>query len=465
MLSMRALPLAILAGVLTLACGAEEPARAPVKNVLLISLDTLRADRCGFMGWQRPTTPFLDELAARGVVFEQHMANSHNTLISHASLLTGLLPPYHDTYDELTPGRQKALSPSIRTLAEAFAEGGFATVALTSHPVWLGAPYGLGQGFGELRSDWSDASVIAERFVRWLGRRPPKPFFAFLHFYDAHSEIAEIRPGTRLPYEATPELEQQFAGAQPPGFTGCAKARPDACASQYLQAISNGEETIPPEHVAYVAALYEAGIAKLDAHLRALFAELERQGLLADTLVAITSDHGEEFMEHGQMLHAQPYDEIMHVPLLVVLPGGSGARRVAEMTSSIDVAPTLLELAGLPPLGQGESLAPAVLGRGKPSGTEVLFNSSAVRGRDASSRFKLIEQGERRSFHDLDADARELRDLLAPPAGVTAARLEPIVERLRHWREEGRRFQERIQAAPAPAQDQRQIDMLKRLGY
>ena len=465
----RAAALALLLAAALQACGGGEPGFAPPRNVLLISLDTLRADRCGFLGCERPTTPFLDELAARGVVFERHMANSNNTLISHASILTGLVAPFHRTYDYRTPGQQSALAPAIQTVAEAFRAGGFATVAYTAHPAWLGDAFGLQQGFQELRSDWADAPTINKRFLGWLGRRKDEaPFFAFLHYYDAHSEIGAVDARARLPYDATPELVERFAGAPPEGFTGCAHGRPGACASEYLQLVSAGDEPMPPEHLRYIRDLYDAGIAKLDGHLRELFDELGRRGVLDDTLVVVTSDHGEEFLEHGQMLHYQYFDEIMHVPLLVVLPGeGAPARRVRGVTRSIDVAPTLLELAGLPPIGHGSSLVPSIARGADPEDDEVLFNRAVLRASDARSTFKYCDAEGRRTFHDLDADPREQRDLLEDGAfaGGDPERLERIQARVERWRRDAELFTRRLGERTGPDQAAGDLEALKRLGY
>ena len=166
-------------------------AEGPPRNVLLISIDTLRADHCGFLGYDKPTTPFLDKLAEQGAVFEHHMVHSNNTLLSHTTILTGLPPQAHDTYDNgAEPSQRKALGPGYRTLAEAFQAAGYTTASFTEHPVWLGTDFGLDQGFDVHESDWVLAPETSKRFLAWYDEARPERMFCFLHFYDVHSEPA-----------------------------------------------------------------------------------------------------------------------------------------------------------------------------------------------------------------------------------------------------------------------------------
>ena len=403
-------------------------AEGPPRTVLLVSIDTLRADHCGFMGYEKPTTPFLDALADSGVVFENHMVHSNNTLLSHTSLLTGLVPQAHDTFDNgPEPTDRQALGPGYKTLAEAFQGAGYTTAAFTGHPVWLGADFGLDQGFDVHESDWVLAPETSERFLTWFDEAQPERLFAFLHFYDVHSEPA-TGPDS-LPYDSTPELVAEFAGERPEGWTGRARGHPDYTASRYLNMVTYGIEKLGPGHLDYVIGLYDAGLRKLDDDLRDLFGQLERRGILDDALVVVTSDHGEAFLDHGQMLHGTYHEEIMRVPLVVVPPARyrTAVERVDGISRAIDVAPTLLEFVGMDAVGEGRSLVSAIL-RGRALGERpVLFSpQDVVRGHDQHSSFKFCPN---EGFFDLDDDPLELHNRIGDP--VFAARIESIEGRTR----------------------------------
>jgi arylsulfatase A-like enzyme len=451
-------------------CGAATgPRENAPRHVILISLDTLRASRCGMFGHPQPTTPFLDSLAGQGVLFESHMVNSNNTLSSHASILTGLVPLAHGTFDSGEEGGRRALAPTYRTLASEFRAAGFDTAAFTAHPIWLGREFGLGKGFDVLETDWVDAPANTLRFLRWYDREAPERMFVLLHYYDLHSDT-EAR-GATLPYESDPELVERFAGPKPEGFTGCASDPPDWCTSRYLQAISMGLEPLPPEHLRYVSGLYDAGLRKLDADLSELFRQMRRRGLLENALVVITSDHGEAFLEHGHMLHDTFHEEIMHVPLIVLPPPAWRVqpRRVGELTRSIDLAPTLLELAGLRPIGQGQSLAPALLQGARIPHEEVFFGPAVLRSRDEVSEFKFNGIPGAEAFYDLGDDPGEQRDLCAaePIPSEARERIERARARVEELREKAIALQLQIggESGLAPDLDERTIQELRRLGY
>jgi arylsulfatase A-like enzyme len=445
--------------------------------VFLISIDTLRADHCGFHGYPRPTTPFLDELAGGGAVFESHMVNANNTLMSHASIMTGLVPLAHGAKDTGTPESRSVLRQGFRTLAEELAEAGFTTASFTTHATWLGRGFGMDQGFAEVQSDWIDAPANTRRFLDWYDEHEPQRLFAFLHYFDVHSDSYSIASdgdahGSKLPYVSTPALVEQFAGEAPEGFTGCLATRPDCCSSQYLEAVSRGEEALSPEHLRYVVGLYDAGIRKLDDDLRALFAELERRDLLRGSLVVITSDHGEGFLEHASLLHSTYHDEIMHVPLIVLLPHGErpARARVAEVTRSIDLAPTILELCGLQPIGHGSSLVPCLRRGEAPSRNEVLFGPGVLRSRDHVSSFKFAFAKERadEAFFDLDQDPGERSNLLEDEAFASASskRIERIRTTVKKLRDNALKIRasipdDGVQIELTPEQRQR----LEELGY
>lgn len=439
-------------------------AEGPPRNVFLISVDTLRADHCGFLGYDKPTTPFLDGLAERGVVFENHMAHSNNTLLSHATILTGLPPQAHDTYDNgPEPSERQALGAGYRTLAEAFQGAGYTTASFTGHPVWLGADFGLDQGFDVHESAWVMAPETSKRFLTWYDEARPKRLFCFLHFYDVHSEPA-TGPDS-LPYDSSPELMERFAGPRPEGWTGRAQGHPDYTGSRYLNMVTYGLEKLGPGHLEYLVGLYDAGLRKLDDDLAALFGELERRHVLQDALVIVTSDHGEGFLEHGQMLHGTYHDEIMHVPLVVVPPARYRVQqhRIDGVSRAIDVSATLLDFVGADPIGRGRSLLPAMLHGAPLTDAEVLFGPADVmRGEQDGAPYKFCDgQG----FFDLDADPLELDNRLEDPA--MSDRIATLRERkhdLLEWAHEyaAERHAEGPMDVEAPATD---LEALRALAY
>ena len=439
------------------------------RHVFLISIDTLRADHCGYLGYSKPTTPFLDELAEQGVAFTNHHSNSNNTLISHVSILTGLLPEAHGTYDGGNRRGRRRLTDGYETIAERFARAGYTTAGFTTHPAWLGTTFGIQQGFDHYESDWRGASDNTRLFLRWVDREQPARLFAFLHYYDPHSESPSR--GT-LPYDSTHELIEQFAGAAPEGFTGHVRGRPDQTCTKFLFALDRGEEPATPEIVTYMRGLYDAGVRKMDDDLRALFTGLRRRGLLEDALVVITSDHGEEFHEHGGMLHGGWHEEVQRVPLVFWMPFLAEPRvdRLDAITRSIDVAPTILDLAGLTPIGQGRSSRAAMLGRETLADGAVVFGNSILRGRDEVSAYKYYGEDQPLAFYDMDGDPLETSNLIEDQSWMAASsqRLSAIKSELDSIRATAREIANTVRASDVLGNvemDPHQAEELRRLGY
>jgi len=323
---------AISSGVLVAACTArnadlEEPVRP--SNVILISIDTLRADHLGCYGYDKDTSPALDVLCEESVVFEETIAQAPSTLHSHASMLTSLLPHHH----QATWAGKTRIPESVVTLAEVFQQAGYRTAAFTGGGQ-MDRIFGLDQGF-ELFEQPS-----AERFegtvwkgVQWLGSEDSRPFFLFLHSYEVHH-----------PY--TPRAE--FLASFESGYSG---ALPSEISLELLGQINRGEIPFDEDQdLRHVIAAYDAEIRSADVGLANLIAYLRKQGLYDDTLIAFTSDHGEEFGEHGQVgVHSHTlFDELLKVPLVIKLPGSEhGGRRVSQQVRGIDLAPTIVSAVGL----------------------------------------------------------------------------------------------------------------------
>jgi arylsulfatase A-like enzyme len=454
------------------ACGREQartpPASAP-RHVILISIDTLRADHVGAYGYPKPTTPFLDSLAKEGVLFEQHMSNSNNTLSSHASILSGLVPMAHGTRDGGSDETRLPLPSAVDTLAERMNDAGYTTAAFTAHAAWLGRAFGLDQGFEHLEAEWWNAKDLSRAFLHWLDAETPSHMFAFLHFYDAHSDMAA--PGITLPYQSDPEFVARIAGTRPANFTGTVPGKDYQCCSRWLMAANKGVFTIPPEQLEYVRGLYDAGIAQLDRDLWLLFGELRRRGYLDGALIVVTSDHGEEFWEHGQMMHGGMHEEISRVPLIIVPPRGTSVklRTISSVTRSIDIAATISDFAGGPSVGSGRSLKSAFVDGAALEDGEVMFLESVLRSRDAQGAFRYVEDPVHPQLWDLRVDPGELNELLAhDPNQATLARAKAAHERLTELRDAAREFEAQLRAkstsGPAKLSSEEE-DRLKSLGY
>ncbi len=437
--------------------------------MILISIDTLRADHLGAYGATKGATPFLDSLAKDGVLFEEHMSNSNNTLSSHASILSGLVPLAHGTRDGGSPETRFPLSSEVDTLAERMRDGGYTTAAFTAHPAWLGRGFGLDQGFEHLESEWWDARVESKAFLRWLDGEAPAHLFAFLHFYDVHSDMAG--PGVSLPYQSDAEFIEKFAGPRPADFTGTVPGKDYQCCSRWLQAANEGVFVPSSAELAYVRGLYDAGLAQLDRELSNLFHELRRRGYLDGALIVVTSDHGEEFWEHGQLMHGGFHDEIAHVPLILVPPLGTNLklRTISAVTRSIDIASTIADFAGVPGLGSGRSLRPAFVDGAKLEDGELMFLASVLRTSDAAGRFRYFEDEKSPGLWDLSVDPGERTELLArEPAPGASARALTARERLAELRKTALTFdtQLRARSSTSPAVLSKEAeDRLKGLGY
>lgn len=449
--------------------GARTPAANAPRHVILISIDTLRADHIGAYGYAKPTTPFLDSLAKDGVSFEQQMSNSNNTLASHASILSGLVPMAHGTRDGGTDATRFPLASSVDTLAERMSDAGYTSAAFTAHPAWLGRAFGLGQGFEHLESEWWNAKDLSRAFLRWLDSESPSHLFAFLHFYDVHSDMGG--PGVSLPYQSDPEFIERFADPRPADFTGTVPGKDYQCCSRWLQAANKGEFAISPAQLEYVRGLYDAGLAQLDHDLATLFAELRRRGYLDGALIVVTSDHGEEFWEHGQMMHGGFHDEIAHVPLIIVPPLGTSmkSRTISSVTRSIDIAPTIADFVGAPSLGSGRSLKSAFVDGTALGDGEVMFLESVLRANDARGAFRYVEDENHPQLWDLHLDPGEQSELLASdPDQETLARAKAAHARLLELRDAARDFESKTRARSTtlPAKlSSEQEERLKGLGY
>lgn len=351
---------ALAAGLaLTAATGPWESAPAPPKvNVVLVSIDTLRADHLGCYGYRPPTSPWIDAFSHEALLYEESIAAAPSTLPSHASMLTSLVGPHHGA----SIARGTGLALAHLTLAEVLREHGYATASWNGG-AQLDALYGLDQGFELYDSvnpqnrpkskrsvDRLDQTVT--KGLAWIdGLARGRAFFLFLHSYEVHS-----------PYTPDPELRALF------GRTETRLA--DAVSGEDLERFRNGEWALEPGDLRHVIACYDAEIRSADRAFGRLIDGLKERELLDSTVVVLTSDHGEEFGEHGVVgWHSHTlFDELLRVPLLVRPPGGHPwGERVRHQVGGIDLAPTILDAAGIepPPIFEGRSVL-GLTGEGAP---------------------------------------------------------------------------------------------------
>jgi arylsulfatase A-like enzyme len=295
-------------------------------NVVLVVVDTLRADRLGAWGAARDLAPRLDALTAQSVVFEEAWATSSWTLPSVTTMLTSNHGGQHRA--DLNTQR---LGTGIDTLAEVFAGAGYRTAAFTGGG-FVGPAFGLDRGFQLMDARGGGVDAVVERARAFLDRAGEGPWFLLLHTYEVHA-----------PYQPPPDVMDEIV-ARYPGLLDERGPEP-----HWFYAEAEEGDGLRPEVTRLLAELYDAEVRFTDEVLGAFLDGLSSRGLLADAVVGLTSDHGEEFGEHGLLGHGDTlYREQLHVPLSVRLPGAArGGERVAHPVSLLDLAPTLLDAAGL----------------------------------------------------------------------------------------------------------------------
>lgn len=428
-------------------------------NLLVLLVDTLRADRLGLYGQSPSPSPTLDALASRGLVFEHAMAQSSWTLPSVGSLMSGLLPRSHGAVGARSARGEAMygiLPDPIDTWPERALAAGITTVAVTANPL-VSTGTGLVQGFEaieELSWDsatrrWADAAQVNDRFLAFLDANAGRRFAAWLHYMEPHD-----------PYRPPADLRPPV----PPGMRPALASGDVHTAARRIN--WEGSDPLAAHEIAWLMRLYDAEIAAWDRELARLLAALDSRGVLGRTIVVVTSDHGEEFQEHGHLKHGSHlYEESIRVPLVLTGPGVPPGR-VEPLAQGIDLAPTALAIlgvaapAGLPGRdlrdlaatapGHREGLAETATGIG-PGGAAA--DVQALR----SGRWKLITMPElgHREVYDLSTDPAERRDLAASAAEATplARRLEAV-----------------LADAPLPPQrsaepDAALAERLRRLGY
>src|SRR5262245_2708066 len=389
--------------------GGSGPARWP-RNALLVSIDTLRPDHLSCYGNPRPTSPHLDELARGGVRFTDVTAAAPWTLPSHATMLTGLYPSHHGVKSHET-----RLPAGIVTLAEEFQARGFETLAVVNTHN-LGAPqYQLDQGFGRFEyiteTDQDSRNgrlinpnmgevVISTAKELLAARDRARPFFLFLHFYDVHTDL-------------TPKAEYRKEFVQP--YQGKLDGR-----TQQLSGVRKRGEHLSEADVCFLEEMYDAEIRTFDELFGRFLDWLGEQGLREETLILVTSDHGEEFQEHGGVLHGRTqYQELLRVPLLVAGPGVPSGMVIDTPAHGVDVTPTLLGSMGLDARTPRDGLDLGVLWRGGTLPARALFGEAdqdtRLAGHEQFDTKRMVRRGNDKLIQDRVAQRAELFDLASDP--------------------------------------------------
>jgi arylsulfatase A-like enzyme len=470
---------AALVAVTVAARSVDRPARPPAApllgrgpNVVLITLDTVRADHLSLHGYARPTTPSLERLARDADVFRHAISPATWTVPAHASLLTGLLPTEHGA--RIVRGADGAhrvggIDPTIATLAELLRAGGYATAAFASNAMGLAPGFGFARGFDVydatprslylLRPSTGAlvAAVMPREYaafirpfrtgaeingaaLRWIDERADAPFFAFLNYMEAHYPY-----DVRSPY-----------GDGAPGLLAVHEDWRDPWSwyRRLARAVEARTHAVDAAERRHLEASYDAALTLLDHHVGDLLDALRARDLYDDALVIVTSDHGELFGEHGLLQHkVDPYEGVTHVPLLVKPPRHAGRRVVTDPVSTRIVFSEILDAAGIA-VPAGRPRRPDVISEHEgPHGplhkaARHRVRCAAYRGR---KKVTWSSDGDH-AIYRLGDDPRETRNLYRP--ATTAPLLAALAARY-----------DAAAAAPPALADEATLGRLRALGY
>lgn len=422
-------------------------------NLLLVTLDTTRADYISCLGGDPRITPNLDALARRSVLFEHAWSETNVTDPSHLTIMTGLHAIDHGVLDNVTQVPER-----IDTLPQAMRRAGYETAGFVAVP-HLGPNMGW-RGFDVLprpRARLSAAQMV-DRATAWLGRKRTRPFFLWVHFYDSHSM-----------YTPPPDIAAEFYQGDPTAGNG-----PPIASAPYFKKVQVGaalaEWLGDARDLKYPRAMYAAQIHYVDRELKRLFAKLDEMGHTRDTVIIVVADHGESMDEHGIYYdHNGLFEPQIRIPLIVHVPG-QPASRCPLPVITLDIVPTLVELMGVEfkQSPRGQSLLPVLLGRH----SETLARRTSFIHQNAHNVGVAIRDGDwkliwpimmnhpvlspKPQLFNLSKDPNELDNLAtAYPQRVAALR-----HRVEPWIHAGL-----VHLGTAPHLDQAALDALRSLGY
>ncbi|MCB9916366.1 MAG: sulfatase [Planctomycetes bacterium] len=439
----------------------RRPARAGQHNVVLILIDTLRADRLSSYGYGVETSPSMDALAARGVRYDHAYSSSPWTIPSTASVLTGMSPPEHG----LGFTASYYLADSITTLAETFQAAGFTTGGIATNPL-ISPSRNFTQGFESFEvTNWSKSFKVDEPIEAWLRANVDKQFFYYIHYTDPH-----------YPYLVTDESRAAVGAREEP-----ADLLPNSLANLLPKWYADPSQPVQPllDTNAYHSKLYDAQIMDVDRSIGRVLALLAELGVADNTIVAVTSDHGEEFLDHGWSgHHAQLYDESVRVPLMLAGPGVPVGETAEVRVENRWLGGTLLRAVGVdvpagfdgPDLLRGlDALAAAPPAVFQSNSQGWSANLAEHRAHEHGMQHAVLQDDWRliwRNDNGRDVPEMNLYDLSRDPGSLNdlsqeqPERVEALRMSIRHWIDES--SARRPELVPATAGT---TELLKGIGY
>jgi arylsulfatase A-like enzyme len=435
----------------TSACHDDSGFRAPLANgpLIILDIDTLRADHLGCYGYERNTSPFIDRFASESVVFEWAFSQAPNTPPSQATILSGLYPSTHGMIED-----DDRLPHDVRTLAEVLRDNGYVTAGFHDGG-YLSNTFQMGQGFDTYEGFGGQGlKAIGPEVVGWLHQHANEKFLLFVHTYDTHTPYAPVSPFDQLFMDGVP--------SPTPGFI----PNPEQMEAIRLSKYTDNPRMLPDNDIAYAMALYDGEIRFVDDWVEKFMAVLRELGLDEIATVVILSDHGEEFQEHGSVLHEKLYRTVTHIPLILRFPNGTVQARIERPVGAIDVMPTLLNLCGLPvpDAVQGYSLLPLLASESSGNARSV-FSESPFFGHRRG-----VVWGNLHLLHTISDGKIELYDYRLDPdeqddlAAQHASQISTMLESLEQWRVMVEADAINAQANDAQM-DEETKEQLRELGY
>ena len=398
-----------LAGALLLA-SCSRPGTAERPNFIFVLVDTLRADHLGVYGYARDTSRNVDAFARESLLFASSRSQSSSTFPSVNSILTSRSP----TLFLGQPGQALGIPAEIPSIAEILRRNGYRTAAISGSPIVRNTPHrlnptaGFGRGFDTFEEEclWDPAACLNGRALKHLRGEDNRPFFLYLHYIDPHD-----------PYRPPRSERGSFRFARPRAASEkkfIRQGEPTPIAAMIYG--GQPDPGVTPAELQHLIDLYDEEIAYFDRRFAEFLAAVREAGLLDNTILVFTSDHGEDFLEHGHILHGRTlFDTSIQTPLILRIPGVK-PRVVTEPVQNLDIVPTLLDYAGIDTAGfqfEGRSLRALIEGR--EDGPRQQFAAQVAFRSASDDRFKLIHDLREGKFwlYDVAADPRETTDVLA----------------------------------------------------
>ncbi len=403
--------------------------KRPGFNVILISLDTLRADHIGAYGYGKNTSPNIDKFAEKAILFENSFCNSTWTLPSHMSLMTSLYPSTHRVLD-----KKKKLSGSMKTIAEVLKENGYLTAAFTAG-FYVSKVFGFNRGFDLYKEDynakrenagqgWRLKHVIKDAFS-WLEEHSKEKFFLFIQCYDNHEPF--IAHTYLKEFEESCDNRLNFLNSHSDFIKHKDYTKYKAILNIkgyfninifYRDIINKNLIHLTEADKNHMIALYDNEIKFVDHYFSKLIAGLERLKLMEKTILILWSDHGEELLERGKIQHGGSfYEELLRVPLVIYIPGYPGSGRNKALAQSIDIAPTILDTLDIKPENNFRGIP--LLSADSPGNPFVIGQSTGVNS-IRTGKYKLLYAKRKRKvkLYDLEKDPGERKNVAEFHPGI-----------------------------------------------